>query len=496
MNRIFAATFVAATLVPAAALAQGTDSGSFIDLGGGLLAEPADPLVNQPGVLGPQAAGGGAADPAGPVAPEILRRNEGTGPLVTIGLSTGVVYDDEEDEETEAYFVTRVDIGLLADTRNQTFRFDFGVEGRIEEGMGISDFTEPEAQIAYALANRSTQFELFLSWSESDVESDFLPANFDDEDLITDQGTEERHAARILLETGRDARFGTITSLGFSQIDYTDTTDPDLANETTYDASTTLRFTLDRRVDLRLFASWVQSEEDNAEERRDTDTRYGIGADILLSPAWTGTVDLAITDSEVRTTGGTTDTEGYDIRAEATRFLPNGQLIFSVGRVETDAPIDTIAVTRSLALASGAQISASAGLVAFDGEDIYPAFGLAYQQEIVRGGVLFVTLTQTGGETDDDEDLFRTLLNAVFERELTRNSSIAVTGAVASVDRIDGSADDTLAASLGLAYSHDLTEDWALVARADHRRNFEDGSETDRESEFSLRLERTFSFRP
>ena len=176
---------------------------------------------------------------------------------------------------------------------------------------------------------------------------------------------------------------------------------------------------------------------------------------------------------------------------------PDGRLVFSLSHeVLEDDELTTLTAARSMTLANGAAVSASAGLVAFEDGDVLPAFGLTYSQEILRGRTLTVALRQTGGENDDDEDILRTRFNAVYEQDLTRNSRFAVTGALASVDVQQGSTDDTLAASLGLSYIHDLTDDWALVARADHRITYEDGDRTDRSDVFSLNLERTFSFRP
>ena len=76
-------------------------------------------------------------------------------------------------------------------------------------------------------------------------------------DFAIDGGTRETHEARFRLETGRAARFGTISRLEFRQIDFTDTIDPELVNTTRFLASTELRFSLDRRVELRSFASFA-----------------------------------------------------------------------------------------------------------------------------------------------------------------------------------------------------------------------------------------------
>lgn len=495
---VFAAASFAAALafLPASVAAQGglLDSSVF-NSGGGLLPAPAPQGQIQAGTGPVDADGGVLADPTatGPAGGRAV--DQGTGPLFTARVSLGYTYEDEEDEPTESYFSNQFDLGVITETRNQTFRFNVGADARLQEID--SGFTDPFARLGYSLANRSTAFELDLNWRESDVGDQFLPADFDSDDLILDGGTQEVHSARLTLETGRDRRFGTTTSLGYRQLDYTDTIDPALVNEITYDASTELRFSLDRRVELTVFADWSERSDDDAVQTVETDIRYGVGLDLLIDRAWTGTVDLAITDEEISTTGGVTVEDGYEIDLGLIRDLPNGTLQFSLARDDSGGDgFNSFSATRQMELANGAAFSGSLGLVAFDDGDVLPTLGLNYRNEILRGSVLTVGLDQAGGQSDDNDNILRTTLNATLAQELTRTSRLSVTGALAGVETQGGADPDTLAVSFGLAYSHDLTEDWGLFARANTRINYEDGTRTDRENTFSIGLERTFSYRP
>ena len=482
-----ALVFAASALVPFAVSSQ-----SLIDpfdVGGGLLLETADPLVTGPGVISAPAQGG-AGGAGGPVNGQTLQQNQPGGARFTLDFSTGFEHSESDTDATESFLEDRFDFGVLSETRDQRFELSVGLAVRLQElDSGITD---PSASLSYGRFNRSTEFGIDLTWRESDVNSGFLPADFDAEDLIRDTGTQEIHAARIDLETGRDRRFGTVISLGYRQLDYVDA-DPSLTDELTYDALTELRFSFDR-VEVTALAGWSERSEEDANQTQDTDTRYELAAEILLDQAWTADVSLAFVEEELATTADVTQQDGVDFSASLTRFMPNGTLVFSASYLGIDG-VTGLEATRALSLANGAALSASVGVVAFDGGDVLPDLGLNYRHEILRGRSVVLSLTQSGGQDDDGDALYRTALNGTYEHELTRNSQLQVTGALATLQPQDGSA-DTLAASLGLAYSHDLTRDWALVARADTRLNFENGTRTDRNDTFSIRLERSFSWRP
>lgn len=483
-------------MLPLYAGAQTIGGDSVFSDGGGLLLEPADPLVQQPGVLNIPAtggAGGQATDQAATGSrggPADGQRN----PLFTIGVSTGFTYEDSEDEETDAYFGSRFNFGVLTATRTQTFEFNVGGESRLSENE-TETFINPSAILNYELQNRSTLFSTDLIWREADVEQGFLDPDFDASDLNVDDGTRSTHEARLRLVTGRDARFGSDTRLEFREVDFQDVTDPDLVPETRYTASTELRFSVDRRTELTVFGRWTERSEDDVLQTVETNTSLGVRANVLLDQAWTGQFEAAFLAEDTETTAGLVEEDGFDLSAEVTRFLPNGQLAFAASYRDLEGDTQTeLSVSRALELANGTTLSGSFGVVSFDGGDLQPLVGLRYSREVLRGHVLAVSLEQRPGEDDDDNDVVRTLFNVSYDQLLTRNSRIGLTAALAGVDQQLG--DDTLAASIGISYAHDLTEDWSLVARADSQLTFEDGDRTDRTNRFSINLERTFSFRP
>lgn len=480
---------------PFVAQAQTSPGSSVFDVGGGLLLEPLEPSTLQPGTI-PTTTVGEAAPAARATAGGGGGPSQGTGPLFTLGLSSGLFYEDDDDDGTEAYWGTFLSGVAFTQTRNQRLRL--GVEGLLRfDEVGTTDiFTEPAVDFDYAVFNRATELALTLNLRESDVNSGFLPADFDGDDLNFDEGTQRVTNARVQLITGRDTRFGTTTRLAYNQLEYFDTIDPDLNDRVLLTASTELRFSLDRRVELTASARWQQRDEEDALETLETDITYGLGAEILLDRAWTASVDLSATSEEVETTLGTATEDGYRVATTLTRFMPNGRLAFAGSYASLDG-VGTLTATRAMELANGAALTATAGVFMFDGGDVLPNLGLSYRQEILRGQTVSLNLTQLGSQNaDGDETLYRTILNGSYQHALTRNSSLSINGSLASAEVQEGTSDDTLATSFGIAYSQDLTRDWALVARADTRSTFTEGDRTDRENTFSLSLERSFSFRP
>lgn len=423
---------------------------------------------------------------------------QGLNPVVDLGYSVGLFHEDEDGAEADTYIGLTFFGRAATETRSQ--RFSFAVDTAAEIHEGASDFTNTNAALDYAIFNRSSELSVGLDYSEADIDGEIDGIDFDADDLITDDGVLETHAARIRLVTGRDRLFGTNTTIGFSQDDYVGTTDPDLVSSTTLDAATELRFTLGRTAELRLSGLWRETGEDDALNTDSTFVRVALAGDVLVDPAWRASFAIGVSELETEEDGGggrvTTIEEGADLRLGATRFMPNGTLAFSAGiSVIEDETISDLSVTRDMELPGGADFSGSAGLVLFDNGDVRPFFSLSYSNEILPGQQLSVSLSQEG-DSDDGETSLRTLLDAAYTQALTPVSSISVTGQLAGVNVIDGASADTLAATFGLAYSHDLTPEWALVARADHRRVYEDDVQTDRISAVSITLERSFSFRP
>ena len=423
---------------------------------------------------------------------------EGGGALVSVDLSTGLTYEDD-DTRSGTVWGTDVTGQVRSETVDQ--RFFLSVGTRLEFGDTFSgetpDITDPEATLEYAWFNRDTEASIRLEFDETDVGDGVLEDAFDAADL-DDDGTRETHAATLRLVTGRSARFGTDTQLSYTELNFRDVTDPDLVDEVTLSASTELRFSISRQVELRASIGWSETEDRDAIGQVETELRYGLAGDFLIHPALTAGLAINVTDVETVTGGVTQLEDDFDITATLTRDLPNGRAILEASHdTSGNSEITTLEATRALTLANGASLRASVGVIGFESGDVIPTLGFNYDQEVLRGQTLSFGLSQTGGQDNNTDDtIFRTRIDGGYDFDLTSTSSLSLNGSLASVMPQSGTDPDTLRATFGVSYRHDLTRDWALVTRSDQRITYEDGAETDRDFTFSINLERSFSFRP
>lgn len=420
------------------------------------------------------------------------------GALVSLDMSTGLTYEND-DTGSGTVWGTDVTGSVQSETANQRFLLSVGT--RLEFGDTFSgenpDLSDPEATLEYAWFNRNTEASIGLEFAETDVGDGVLEDAFDAADL-DDDGTRETHAATLQLVTGRAARFGTNTRLSYTELNFRDVTDPDLVDEVTLSASTELRFSINRQIELRASVSWSETEDLDATGQVQTEMRYGLAGDFLIHPALTAGLAINFADVETVTGAVTRLEDNFDIAATLTRDLPNGRATLEAS-YETDggSEITTLEATRAMTLANGADLRASLGVIGFETGDVLPTFGLNYDREVLRGQTLSFALSQTGGrDNNTDETIFRTRIDSGYNFDLTPASSLSLNGSLASVMPQSGTDPDTLRASFGVSYRHDVTQDWALVARSDQRITYEDGTETDRDFTFSINLERSFSFRP
>ncbi len=426
------------------------------------------------------------------------------GARFTADVSLGLRYEAEEDDETETRFGNTFTLGVFSITRNQRFAFQVGAfAGWDDLEDSAFDVTNPRIGLDYAIFNRGYELSFDIDYVEAEVGDDDDDDDFDADDLLDDDtGTRETASARVRLITGRDARFGTDTVLGYRQVTYTDVTDPDLVDLIGHDLSTTLRFTLDPRIELRFFFGWEETDEEDAVNTLETVTTAGIAGDFLIDRAWRSSARLSFDWTETEIDDGfggriTTEAEGYTFSNTVTRDMRNGSLAFAGTRRDDDGlAFSSLVVTRALELPGGAAVSAAGGVVIFDDGEARPLLGLAYDHEILRGRTISFDFTQRPGFNDDDETVIRTVAEARYTHDLTRISRMAVTGDLRRVDVIDGVSDDAVVATLGLSYTHDLTRDWSLTAAASREYSYEDGDRTDRTDVISLNLARSFSWRP
>ncbi|MDG4649602.1 hypothetical protein P6F26_14250, partial [Roseibacterium sp. SDUM158017] len=297
------------------------------------------------------------------------RGQEGT--LASFSLSFNGSYTDNDPDEDESDFTTGLSFDLSSVTRTQSF--SISADGRLALQGGRLDFERPGLAVDYSRENRSTAFDVGLSYSTRDVEGalDVIdPVTLELIDLIDDDGTLEALGIKAGLVTGRDARFGTDTQFSYTDRTYSGTSDPDLNDLTSWRIGTTLRFDVDPRITLRSDASYRVTQEDDLLQTETRTTSFGIGGDILIDQLWSASVELShsLTETEEDGPGGrvVTEEDGAEYTLSLTRQFRDGTLGLSLARDVSDIGTeDSLSLFRSRELANGSELGWSLGFVSF-----------------------------------------------------------------------------------------------------------------------------------
>jgi len=426
------------------------------------------------------------------VALPALAQDAGAPPLQFIDISTGLEYEDQLNRDGAFEATTSLGVGYFSSTADQRLSFETGVTARGTEDQ--FDLINPFATIAYARFNRDTEIGFDLSYLRSEIEGDDLDDDFDAGDLERQDGVREDIDVGVRLITGRASPFGTDTRLRYAQENFFDgATDDDTV---TYNARSTLRFTIDPRIELRLTGSWDREETDDAIQTVDTTRRLTLGADLAIDRAWSASVGIGYAELETETTGGTTLEDGVEASLLIARDLPNGGLAFSSDHVlEEDGWRNSVRLRRTIETANGDIFNASIGQIFFEEGGSGHLASLDYTRT-VRSGSFSVALNYESDLDAADQLIQRTRLDATLRQNLTEVSGWSLDGGLASVEYDNPVSIDALRVDVGLSYLHALSNDWTLAARVEHQVLYEDGDIDDRTNTLSLNLERRFSVRP
>jgi hypothetical protein len=416
-------------------------------------------------------------------------------PRLTLDVFAGVVREDTDPGETETRAVSILGMGYATSTGSQELTFAADVTAELgEDGFALTD---PSLALSYDIFNRQTRVGIDVLYSSGDVDAAELDDDFDAGDLLAATGTREDIDVALTLETGRDARFGSTTVLTWGETTFADgAADSD---ETTFGIASTLRFTLDPRIELRLTRAWDRREIDDLGGTEETTARVGLEADLAIDRLWSATTGIGYATTEAESGGVTTSSaDGVEAFLIVTREMRAGALSFSFGRELFDEGLrDTVEIGRTLALSDGGALSASLGFTVFrEDDDIAPIATLSYAQRLTRRSSVVIDFDYVGDIDDAGDRIQRTSLSGAFRQNLTENSSWGLDAGLASVESEAAATADVLSTDLGLSYIHALTNDWNVVARASYEVTYEDGDVEERSNVFSLGVERTFSVRP
>lgn len=415
-------------------------------------------------------------------------------PVLFFDISTGLSYEDQLDGDDFFETRTTLGVGYFTSTHNQRLSFESGITARGRDTDDGFEIIDPFAVLTYARFNRDTEIGVDLSYRVSEVDADDLDDDFDADDLEEQTGRRQDIGIGLRLVTGRASPFGTDTQLRYAQATYSDgATDDDTE---TYSAQTTLRFTIDPRIEVRLSGFWEQEETDDFPETVETTTRVTLAADFAIDQLWSTTVTLGYAELETETTVSREVEEGLEGSFVLNRELRNGTLSFSNNYVVTDDGWrNSVRLSRTVNFANGDVLTGSIGHIFFEEGGSGHLASLSFNR-VVRSGALSVGFDYSSDLDDLDELVQRTQLNASLRQNLTDFSAWSFDGALASVQYDDPNTADALRLDLGIAYLHALSNDWDLAARLQHQVLYEDGDLDDRTNIVSLNFERRFSVRP
>ncbi len=419
-------------------------------------------------------------------------QDAGDPPVLFLDISTGLSYEQNRNRDDEFEATTRFGVGYFTSTDDQRLSFQTGVTARgRDDGF---DLIDPFASIAYARFNRDYEIGGDLSYRRSEIDGTALGDDFDADDLDREDGTREDIAVGLRLVTGRASPFGTDTRLRYSESNFFDGATTDDSATTTL--RSTLRFTVDPRIELTLSGFWEQEETDDAVNTVETTHRLTFGAALAIDRVWSANVGLGSARIETETTGGLVTEEGLEGSFILTRDLPNGGLVFSTNHVATDAGWrNSVRVRRVIERANGDRFDASFGQIFFEEGGSGHLASLDFVRT-TRTGFLSFGLDYTSDLDAADLLVQRTRLDASLRGDITDDSGWSINGSMARVDYDNPVTDDAVRFNLGVAYLHGLTNDWNLAARIEHQVLYENGNLDDRTNVFSLNLERRFSMRP
>lgn len=405
-----------------------------------------------------------------------------------LSFAQGLTLSSEEDN----YGQTDIGFSLTSATRSQSFAFDITttIEERLNDGFN-ADIVDPRIALSYSIESKQTLLETDFQFRQSDadtlISSSDLPGL-----LVLDQGTRETRNADINLAFGRESRFGGTLGLGYDTAQFDGTTSAELIDTTTTSGSLALRFEIDRRVTGTLGYDITQTDRDGGRDSTNEGLNVGVDLDITKTLG----ANLSLGQSRIRINDGLVDTTqtGTDYAIALTQERPNGEISFDLSSDITEAGRRTSATIGRTLETRGGAFSARLGATRGDSSDVRPLAALSYTEELARGSFA-VNLDQSFSTSTDGFDTLNSRLRLDWQQDLTRTSRYS-TDLTYQMSDILGTDEESARLDLGLRFSRDLTEDWAVTTRYVHSRLSANGQSDQQENTLFIGLETTLGWRP
>ena len=425
------------------------------------------------------------------------------GLIARLDITQQLEYSDnpdlEEEKESDFFGRTILGFGLESVTKLQRFALDLGTD--IEEGRNdrsTFNFNNSFGRLDYTRATQNANIGLNMRYRESDVTSTFFDDDFDIDSSVINQsdGTRQSYGFALDGDFGINDPIGGAYSLGYSEIRYEDTTDPDLTDQDLLDFSGQLNFRIDPRILARVTAGYSDFNTNGDGVDRET-TRLGAGVQLLVNPTLTADIGLSY-DSIERSGDETGEDDGISAAVSFEQQMSNGTLGLDFESDVTsndDGRRGFLSVSRQLQLSRTTALDMSLGATYSEGVGTDPLFNIDYVQELSTSRLSF-GVSQSVDIDSDNEERINTSLRAGYDYSINALSSIGVDLAFFNRNELGDNADDGQRVDLGLVYRHALTRDWDLIGSYRHTFEDSDNDSSRNSNTIFVGLQRGFTWSP
>ncbi len=430
---------------------------------------------------------------------------------VDIGVASTLRVDDNfqlqpNSTGTSTIWDNDLTFGLSSVTGVQDFTLDGSGVFRYGDipGRSISGFEDPNLRLRYQLDGVDSQ--LILTGRYRHVDREFLdPFAIEQEEtnagaFYSGGGTMTIRNAALAFVTGINDPLTFTLDLAHDEKDYDATAlaaNPRLFGNKSDSIDASLALKLSPVTSLRFNAGHIHYTADDAPQTDRTTTDYSIGLVQDINPVLLLDARIGVTEVETDTITGTTTRDGISGAATLTQTLGNGTVFAGIdSTVNQNGTHTSFRFGRSLQLPLGT-LSAALGATQSPSGNTYVIAALAYDRQL-RSSNIAVSLNRGVSTNNVDEDVLDTRLSVAYGYEINNNSRLdfAVNWGRSESAGI-GNAPTIERTSLRAAYSHDLTQDWALSGGVLLRYRSDSSAPGDAQSNsVFLTLDRTFSFRP
>lgn len=226
--------------------------------------------------------------------------------------------------------------------------------------------------------------------------------------------------------------------------------------------------------------------------RRET---ISFGATVAATKFLDATLDLGTTRVEQSGNIAREVDEGPFLSFDVIRAMTNGTL---EGALKSDLDENgrrtTLEFTRAMDLPRGS-LRFGGGISRNDttDSDLRPLYGFALTYDLPHGS-LSGSFDQSFGSDSAGNETLRSRLQIQLEQDLTAQDSFLVYVRMNDSDR--AGAVDSRVVQLGLDYTRDLTQDWALVSGYRHSRSTDSSGGEEIDETFFVGLRTSLSWRP